>query len=121
MVSTWRNSESVNRSSDASRDNQLTDLKSVVDITNNAIESRNDVDLGLFGNDFALNLVTHGRHSLLRGSDKGDSDLVQGFNKTGILGQESITRMNSLSAGVLDGFDNVWNVEVTLRGGSRTL
>lgn len=93
---------------------QLTDLESMVDIANDAIESRNDVDLGLFGNDLALNLVTHGRHSLLRGSDKGDSDFVQGFHKTGVLGQESIARMNSLRAGLLDGFDNIGNIEVTL-------
>lgn len=70
---------------------QLTDLEGVVDIADDAVESGDDVDLGLLGNDLTLDLVSHGSHGILGGSNEGDSDLIQSLDKGGVLGQETVT------------------------------
>lgn len=63
----------------------------MVDIADDAVETRDDVNLGLLGNDLTLDLVSHGSHGILGGSNEGDSDLIQSLNKGGILGQETVT------------------------------
>lgn len=93
----------------------------MVNITDNAIESRNDVDFGLFGNDLALNLVTHSSHGIFRRSNEGHTDLIQSLDKSRVLGQETITWVYGLGTSVLDSLDDVGDVKVTLRSRCRTL
>lgn len=63
----------------------------MVDISDDSVETGDNVDLGLLGNDLTLDLVTHGSHGLLGGSNEGHTDLIQSLDKGSILGQETIT------------------------------
>lgn len=73
----------------------LTDLESMVNICDDSVETRDNVDLGLLGNDLTLDLVTHGSHGFLRGSDEGHTDFIQSLDKGSVLGQEAVTYLKA--------------------------
>lgn len=69
----------------------------MVNISDDSVETGDNVDLGLLGNDLTLDLVTHGCHSILGRSNEGHTDIIQSLDKGSVLGQETVTYLNSVS------------------------
>ena len=66
------------------------------------------------------NLVSHFTNGITRRSDEGHTHVGDRIGEVGVLAEESVTRMNSVSATFANGIKNGFGVEVTLGSGLTT-
>ena len=64
----------------------------------------------------ARNLVTHFANRVGGRSDESDSHLRDGVGEVGVLGEESVTRVNAVGAALADGVEDGLGVQVALGG-----
>ena len=78
------------------------------------IYARNGWNANAFRYQLGLNLVTQCIHHLVSRSDEFDAALLAGFRETGILCQETITRVDGITALCLCQTDNFINIQVSI-------
>ena len=95
-------------------------LDTVVHILYDAIIPGDTIDPGLCGQPLAGQLVTHVSNGRAVRSNELDAGLLQLGHKHGVLRQEAISRMDSLSSCVLDGLEDLLHDQVGFSGRSGT-
>eukprot|EP00760_Papus_ankaliazontas_P031590 PhM_4_TR5351/c0_g1_i1/m.88449 len=98
--------------------NFIADLDAVGVVSDLTLEAGDAVDLGLVGKDLGVDLVTHGVNGFLVGADERNLVVFEGLREGGILGEETVARVHSLSASLLARIEDLVNAEVTLVAGS---
>ena len=78
------------------------------------------VDACFFGQFFRFDLITHGNHGTGRRTDQGDLVAGQLAGKGGVLGQESISRVNGSRLGLFGGIDDGIHHQIALSGRRRS-
>jgi hypothetical protein len=92
-------------------------LDRVVGISQNARETGNGVDARFIGELLGCDLVAHRFDGARVGADKHNTRFRQRLAEPGIFGQEPVTRVHRLGAGVAAGLDDAVAQQVTLRRG----
>ena len=82
----------------------------MVGIFDDVIKAWNRVDASVFGKNLAFDFVTHFGHGINRGSNKGNTVLIQGLTEMEVLREESISRMDCLCSALLDSIEDGFNV-----------
>ena len=70
----------------------------------NAIKARNDINASFFGHNLGLDLVTHGNDRSIGRTDEGDAVFLELSCEFSILGEETVSGMNSLCSSFLLNF-----------------
>jgi hypothetical protein len=74
----------------------------------NAIKARNDINASFFGHNLGLDLVTHGNDRSIGRTDEGDAVFLELSCEFSILGEETVSGMNSLCSSFLLNFYQKW-------------
>ena len=75
--------------------------------------------LCLLSKKLGLDLVTHGQDSFVRGTNEGDVVLAKSLGEMVVFGQESVARVDSLSACIQTRLQDAIHIQVTLSGRCR--
>ncbi len=81
--------------------------------------ARHNVYTGFLGDDLRLNFIAHRLDGCGGRADQYDATLFQRCRKFGILRQEAIAGMHRIGTGLIDGGEDIINLQVAMRRGRR--
>ncbi len=97
----------------------LGDFNGLFRAGNRGVVAGNGVDLGFERQLLGLDLVAHLADRVVLRADELDAFLFQTTRELGVLGQEAVARMDSLSTGLLAGGDDLVHDQIGLFRGGR--